>query len=204
MSSETKKNKKMNIIQIGANKGNDDLSLIINKNQPDKLVLVEPMELHNQDLLNHYGWVENLFLENLVVERESGKEVEFYYHIDDGPKYEVASLIREHIYPRHPNLSDEGIRSFKIMTININDLFYKHKLTEIDILFIDAEGFDDEIIFSIDFEKFNIKKLYFENLHIKRVEVYDFLISKGYSITKNVGLYGWSSLAEKIKKNENK
>lgn len=59
----------MNIVQIGANKGNDDLSQLIGNNQPQKLVLVEPMKLHNQDLLNHYSWVNNIFLENVVVEK---------------------------------------------------------------------------------------------------------------------------------------
>ena len=186
-----------NIIQIGANKGNDDLSQLIGNVQPQKLILVEPMKLHNQDLLNHYSWVNNIFLENVVVEKETGKDVEFFYHVEDGPKYEVASLIREHIYPRHPNLSDEGITSFIIQTININDLFKKYNLLNIDILFIDAEGYDDTIISTIDFEKYNITKLYFENLHIKNQNIYDYLENKGYSIEKNVGLYGWTSLAVK-------
>lgn len=189
----------MNIVQIGANKGNDDLTQIIGNTQPEKLVLVEPMKLHNEDLLAHYSWVNNLFLENLVIEKETGKDVEFFYHINDGPKYEVASLIREHIYPRHPNLSDEGITSFFIKSININDLFDKYNLKDIDILFIDAEGYDDTIIYTVDFEKYNIKKLYFENLHIKNLDVYSYLEQKGYAIQKNVGMYGWTSLAEKIK-----
>ena len=30
----------MNIVQIGANRGNDDLSQIIGNNRPDKLILV--------------------------------------------------------------------------------------------------------------------------------------------------------------------
>ena len=187
----------MNIVQIGACKGNDDLTLIIGNNQPNILVLVEPMKLHNQDLFNVYSWVNNLHIENIVIETVTGKEVDFFYHVDDGPKYEVASLIREHIFPRHPNLNDEGITSFKIKTMNINDLFVKYNLTNIDILFIDAEGFDDTIIFSIDFNIYNIENLYFENLHIKNQNVYEYLESKGYDIEKNVGLYGWSSLAKK-------
>jgi FkbM family methyltransferase len=188
----------MNIIQIGANKGNDDLTQIIGNNQPNILVLVEPMKLHNQDLLNNYSWVINLHIENIVIETETGKEVDFFYHVNDGPKYEVASLIREHIFPRHPNLDNQGITSFKITTMNINDLFQKYGLKIIDVLFIDAEGFDDTIIFSIDFERYDIKKLYFENLHIKNKTVYEYLESKGFRIEKNIGLYGWSSMAEKL------
>lgn len=187
----------MNIIQIGANKGNDDLSKIIGTTQPRKLILVEPMNLHNSDLLGHYSWVDNLFLENLVVAEETGKEVEFYYHVDDGPGYEVASLTKEHIYVRHPKLSYDGIKSFSVKTININDLFDKYQLKDVDILFIDAEGYDYTILRSINFDDYNIKKIYFENLHLKNSDIYDFLESKGYVIEKNVGTHGWSSAAEK-------
>ena len=54
----------MNIIQIGANRGNDDLSSIIGKTQPTKLVLVEPVKLHNTALLNYYSWVKNI---NMII-----------------------------------------------------------------------------------------------------------------------------------------
>jgi FkbM family methyltransferase len=187
----------MNIIQIGANRGNDDLSEIIGGNQPNNLILVEPMSLHNEFLLNHYNWVNNLSVENLVIDVESNKDVEFFYHLDDGPNYEVASLSKEHIYVRHTQLSPDRITSLMLKTITINDLFIKHNLTDIDILFIDAEGHDDTIIRSIDFNQFNVNKIYFENLHLKDESIFEFLINLGYQITEKTGTYGWCSLAEK-------
>ncbi len=188
----------MNIVQIGANVGNDDLSQIIGNNQPNKLILVEPMSLHNNSLLNHYNWIDNLIIENVVIDVESNKDVEFFYHLDDGPLYEVASLSKEHIYVRHTQLSPDRISSLILKTITIDDLFMKHNLNDIDILFIDAEGHDDTIIRSINFNKINIKKIYFENLHLKDNSIYEYLISQGYQITEKVGTYGWSSVAEKI------
>ena len=158
----------MNIIQIGANRGNDDLSSIIGKTQPTKLVLVEPVKLHNTALLNYYSWVENISIENLAIEEKTGKNIKFYYHIDDKPGYEVSSIIKEHIVPKHYH-SNDGIRSFMVKTININDLF----------------------------KKYNIKKLYFENLHLENQDIYKNLEDKGYKIDKHVGLNGWSSLAYK-------
>ena len=187
----------MNIIQIGANRGNDDLSEIIGDNQPNNLILVEPMSLHNEFLLNHYKWVNNLSVENLVIDVESNKDVEFFYHLDDGPNYEVASLSKEHIYVRHTQLSPDRITSLMLKTITINDLFIKHNITDIDILFIDAEGHDDTIIRSIDFNQFQINKIYFENLHLKDDSIYEFLNNLGYQITEKTGTYGWCSLAEK-------
>jgi hypothetical protein len=187
----------MNIIQIGANRGNDDVSQIIGTRQPDKLILVEPMKLHNDALNNFYGWVSNKFIENVVIDIEGGKDLEFFYHENDAPNYEISSLSKDHFFPKHPHvLSNDGLRSFFIKSININDLFRKYDLTNIDILFIDAEGHDDAIIKSIDFDNFKIYNLYFENLHIKDNNIYSYLESKGYKITHQVGHNGWTSLAE--------
>ena len=115
----------INIVQIGANKGNDDLSHLIGENQPNILVLVEPMLFHNENLKKFYGWVNNLFIENVVIDINSDNEIDFYYHLDDGPGYEVASLDPKHIYERHTHLSKDRISSIKIKTLNINDLFKK-------------------------------------------------------------------------------
>jgi len=186
----------MNIIQIGANRGNDDVSELIGNQQPNNLILVEPMKLHNEALNNFYSWVNNKFIENIVIDVEGGKEVEFFYHENDAPNYEISSLSKEHFYPKHPHvLSNDGLKSFFIKSVNINDLFKKYELNHIDILFIDAEGHDDAIIKSIDFDNYRISKLYFENLHIKDNNIYQYLESKGFKITHQVGHNGWTSLA---------
>jgi len=187
----------INIVQIGANRGNDDLSKIIGDINPNILILVEPMSLHNDELKKFYSRLDNVHIENVVIDDETGKEIDFFYHLDDGPGYEVASIDSKHIYERHTHLSKERISSLKIKTISINDLFKKFNLTEIDILFIDAEGHDDEIIKSIDFNLFKIKKIYFENLHITDFNIYNILISNGYEIVKGVGTNGWCDLAIK-------
>ena len=57
----------MTVIQIGANQGNDELTELL-KNQPiDKLILVEPLELHNVKLKQCYSNIENLFIENIAL-----------------------------------------------------------------------------------------------------------------------------------------
>lgn len=189
----------MNIVQIGANRGNDDVSEILGNIQPSKLILVEPMKLHNDSLNKYYHWVDNKFIENVVIDIEGGKDVEFFYHDNDAPYYEISSLSKDHFFPKHQHvLSEDGLRSFFIKSININDLFKKYELSNIDILFIDAEGHDDTIIKSIDFNAFKINKLYFENLHIKDDNIYAYLENNGYKIIHQIGHNGWTSLAEKI------
>jgi hypothetical protein len=83
-------------------------------------------------------------------------------------------------------------------SITVNNLLLKHKIDTLDILFIDAEGMDSEIIKSIDFNKFDIKKIYYENLHINNQELIIFLESKNYFINEGQLSNGWTN--EAIKK----
>ena len=191
----------MNIVQIGSNKGNDDLSTIIfdNKEKIKNLILVEPLSLHNNDLDNFYKDIPNRKIINSIIsDKEDDELINFYYHVEDGPGYEVASLDKNHIIKHYPSSSDDKIVEMKLPSLTIDQLLKNNDLKNIDILFIDAEGMDDRLIRSIDFNKLDIKQLYFENLHIKDNNIYNFLIEKGYIITEKTGHNNWTSLAKKI------
>ena len=185
----------MKIVQIGTCVANDDITEIISNNELDLLLLVEPMEIHNNKIMDCYKHVKNVYLENIAITDGDESEISFFYHENDGPKYEVASLEKHHILKHGYN--EEGIIELKVKSMTLNNLFEKYKLDVIDILFIDAEGMDDRLIRSINFEKYKINKLYFENLHIKDQSIYNTLSELGYSITNNTGFMGWSSLAIK-------
>lgn len=192
----------MNIVQIGVCNGNDDLTKIIDNNQPNKLILIEPLNLHNNEILNCYNWVTNIFLENVViVPQKNDNKIIFYYHIEDIPNYELSSIDKYHIL-KHERIQDKinGIREIEINTMTINELFEKYELKNIDILFIDAEGSDNDILKSVDFEKYNIDIIYFENLHIKEYDIFIYLENKGYIIDRYTLNNGWSSSAKKIDK----
>ena len=185
----------MNIIQIGTCVGDDDVTNLIQNNKIDSLVLIEPMSIHNKSILDCYKNVENVFLENIAITYDDRKEISFFYHQNDGPKYEVSSMDKNHILKHGYN--EQGIVELKVQSMTLNELFDKYNLSNIDVLFIDAEGIDDKLIKSIDFEKFQISKIFFENLHITDSSIYNFLINLGYEITQSTGFMGWSSLASK-------
>jgi FkbM family methyltransferase len=185
----------MKIIQLGVCVGNDDLTKIIVGNQPDILILVEPMKLHNEKISECYSWVRNLVIENVAISSDDKDEISFYYHENDGPLFEVASVNIEHILKHGYNQS--GIKEIKVESVTINSIFNKYNLNKIDILFIDTEGIDDLIIKSIDFDKFEIDEIYFENLHLSHPDIFSFLENKGYSIIPKWGTMGWTSYAKK-------
>jgi len=185
----------MKIIQIGTCVANDDLTQILKENEPELLVLVEPMSIHNEKIKSCYSGIKNMYLENIAITTKDEKKMKFYYHKNDGPMYEVATTDVNHIL-KHGYTID-GVVTLEVDCLNINKLFDKYELEKIDILFIDAEGLDDEIIKSIDFSKYKISKIYFENLHIRDFGVYNYLTELNYKITTHTGYNGWTSLAEK-------
>ena len=199
----------MNIVQIGTNKGNDDLTQLITKYSYsiEKFIAVEPLSVHHPDIKECYKFLPQLIIEGIAVTPiPSHEQLTFYYHKEDGPGFEVASTSKEHIlkhYFCNPKLTVDGIVELKVDCLTLNQLFNKHSLTSIEILYLDAEGLDFELIKSIDFSKFNINLIIFEHIHLDKsgFDAIEFLDSKGYDTIKNIGLHGWSHASSKRKLN---
>lgn len=190
----------MNIIQIGTCKSNDDFLDFIRKQKIiTNLILVEPMNIHNQDIINSFDGFPYT-IENSAIVDDDSKEISFYYHKDDGPRFEVASVLRSHIL-KHGYPDNEDLIELKVNCLTVNELFDKYNLTEIDYLFIDAEGLDEKIIKSIDFSKYKIKNIYFEIIHMDLNSTLEFLSMNGYDNQTNVGSNNWDCLSTKYEIN---
>lgn len=190
----------MNIVQVGVNRGNDHLTTLIQNANITSLILVEPFSVHNEYIVECYSKFTNYIIENIaIVPTEEQTELQFYYHINDHPYFEVASIDKNHILKHgatvHGALDESGLRTIDVKCLTLNKLFDKHNLTDIDILYIDAEGFDDVLVRSIDFGKYCIKEIYFEHVHIDFKAICDFLSTKGYRVKQNVAAH--TSLAIK-------
>lgn len=193
----------MNIIQIGTNRANDDVTPLVNQYSSilNKFIAVEPLSVHHSTIEECYKNMPQLIIEGIAITPTPIQEqLTFYYHKEDGPGFEVASTNREHILKHvifNPKLTEDGLVELKVDCLTLNQLFDKHTLTNIDILYIDAEGLDFELIKSIDFNRFNVTNIIYEHLHIDGEEAIKFLELKGYSTIKNYGHNGWSHAAVK-------
>ena len=114
-----------------------------------------------------------------------------------GNNYELASLNKEHSFNIRSYYDKNELIEKEIDSTTINELFDKYQLIKIDLLFIDTEGYDEKIIKSINFEKYDISELYYENLHCNTYDLRYFLETKNYEINPSVLLYGWSDNAKK-------
>lgn len=154
----------MNIIQIGANSGNDHVFNFVsqNKDSINKLILVEPMSVLENSLKECYKDFPQTIIENVAIVPNKTTEKMVFYHANSG-NYEVSTFNPTHLLGH--GLPEKDLTSSLVSVMTFSELMEKHNLTELDNLFIDTEGMDCNIIRSIDLKRFKIKKIQFESAH---------------------------------------
>lgn len=162
----------MKLVQVGANKGDDELSKYIKKNH-DKLdfaLFVEANPLHIEDLKKCYEEYENIFIENIAIKPSSYEEdtLKLYYYEDDAPLYAVTSCVKSHIEKHygHFNYNEDKLHQFEVPALTIDELFLKYNIQELDWLLLDVEGIDAELLLDTDWNKYDIKRIEYEELHL--------------------------------------
>ena len=165
-----KKNKIKNLIQIGANDGVafDDLNYFIKKFRTNS-VLVEPIkEIYNK-LQNNYKNFSFVKLENSAISDDN--TINYLYKVDK--KFlifygnhipAISSFDKKHLI-KH-NVKSSHIKKEKVKSLTIKELLKKYNITNLDLFFIDAEGYDGNIV--NDFlDKTNFRSIIiFEYIHI--------------------------------------
>ena len=138
------------LIQIGANDGLrfDDLNYFIKKYKV-KSILVEPIEEYFTNLKINYQSYDNIFFENSAITVDEKDKFLFsvsqkYIHLYDDHipginSFEIEHLIKHGVKKKH-------IIKKKINSLNISELINKYKFDNLDLLFIDAEGYDVNIV----------------------------------------------------------
>lgn len=193
----------MNIVQIGTNRAFDDVTPLVKEYSSilKKFIAVEPLSVHHKIIKECYNDIPQLILEGIAISPSPTEDkLTLYYHKEDGPGFEVTSISKEHILKHviyNPKLTAEGLIKLEVDCLTLNQLFEKHSLIDINILYIDVEGLDFKLIKSIDFNKFNITNIIYEHLHIDGEKAIQFLENKGYNTIRNYGHNGWSHAAIK-------
>jgi FkbM family methyltransferase len=163
------KNKIKSLIQIGANDGLlfDVLNQYIKKFNPSSL-LVEPVLENFEKLKKNYNNLENIKFENSAI--SVNNEITFLYKVKSS---------KIHYYDKHilgitsfnkNHLLEHGVKNLhitkeKVQCISIEKLLIKYSIKTLDLLFIDAEGYDSKIIY--DFFKNSLLRpiIIFEYIH---------------------------------------
>lgn len=159
------------LIQVGANDGLrfDSLNYYIKKYNI-RSILVEPIKENFKDLKNNYKDHKNITFENLAI--SVNDEISYLYKVNPlklknylGDHYiGITSFDKNHLI-KH-GVKKKDIIKEKVESISINNLISKHNIKKFELLFLDAEGYDADIV--LDFLKTSLIRpfIILEYLHI--------------------------------------
>lgn len=191
----------MTIVQIGACKGYDHVYNFVKDLTDNFLIIVEPMAFHQDDLERCYSPVKQknnvIQVPACIVPYEQTSKVTIYYSVNDAPEYQVASINKQHVL-KH-GYSESSIGQFSVTALTLDQLFAQYSIRALDYLFLDIEGIDAEVILAFDLNKYNIKNIQIEHLHLgnKTELVKQKFFDAGYHITGAIGGVGFDTLFTK-------
>ena len=155
--------------QIGTNNGGDLFNKLVRFVKPQLVVLVEPNISLLEDIKKNYKDIENVHIYSNAIYYKSNEDVELYIpgkrgiygsRADNGFTYSHAHFS---LIPMNDWNDKDDMVKIKTKTITFDDICKELNITSIHYLQIDTEGFDSEIIKMIDLDKYDIKKIRFEN-----------------------------------------
>jgi FkbM family methyltransferase len=196
-------------IEIGANDGthNDHLREMILRHQWHG-ILVEPVPYVFERLRQNYGHIDRLILENVAIADHDGN-LPFYYpapleDADRGrmpPWYDEIGSFSEPQVLAHadaiPDIEDRLV-STEVRCLTLESLFAKHAVRDLDLIVIDAEGYDPIILRQIDFERRRPRMVVYEHYHLgdsEREACLGLVRDHGYE-TLEEGLDTWCLLTD--------
>ena len=153
-----------------------------NSKSNDKIFVLEANPKNISSLKMCYKNFSNVNIYNLGISINNEENLTFYYTDDDAPHYQVCTSKIDHLKKHYPNTT---IKKFEIQSLSINEFLEKEvKNNIIDFLSIDLEGIDFDTLMSINMEKFEIKNISIEFIHLSPFEkkkMISHLNQNGYS-----------------------
>jgi FkbM family methyltransferase len=178
------------VVQIGTNDGNDEFCRLCMSTRISlsKVILVEPNKDLNKFIEFHYAKIANKFIENVAITDVNTGMVKLYLPkelVDEEKTKKDERYATGHFSLKIPTeyygVKTEAGKTIEVPSMTFEELCEKYSIKDIYFLQIDAEGYDEEIIKSIDFEKHNIHMIQYESTAKWESEpIVAFLESKGY------------------------
>lgn len=181
------------LIQIGSNVGNDSVQDLLTRTEHAYFVwLVEPNPYAMNDLKKNYNELAKkhriAFIESAISPTEPTTDLIEMYTLSNDKASAYTSMNNEFASKHIP---DVVLDTIKVKCVSINNLLKNINKNEIDFLFIDTEGYDIDIVDTINLNLYDIKNLIFEYIHSDGVlsfggnklnKLLDKLITNGYKV----------------------
>ena len=174
LSDLSRNRKKLFFVQIGANDGyTADPIYNLVKKYGWSGVLVEPVPEYFQKLKQSYKGVPNLSFANVAIADKNGYKT-LYGFSDQAPfwiklhtktknSFSKKTILSHSWYM--PNL-EKFIVGQKVKAINVETLIKEYTEGNVDMIFIDTEGYDFEILKQFDLKNLRPSVVYYEHKHL--------------------------------------
>jgi len=202
--SKKNKNKGIKFVQLGSNDGNwdDPIYRFIRRDNWNG-ILVEPQKVIFQRLRKNYDKISNLIFENCAVSDKRETKKLYKISFSESPWASTLSRFSEESlkelletgyaeeYAKQENINipkdlTECISSETVECYTLTEILQRNNFLKFDILVIDIEGYEDKIIYSIDFKMVKPQIILYEHAHqdtASNEKCRNYLIENGYKIS---------------------
>ena len=166
----------MCLIQIGSGSASLDTHIedgfsnfIIKKKLKKNIYIIEANSIHIDNLKKFYSKYKNIKIFNLAISPDNTflKKMVFFYCLNDAPNYQIFSNSKSFVTKHFPN---GEIKKKTVECLRISEFLDKNNIKNIDYLSIDIEGMDYDVLINLNLNKFKIKNISFEHLHLNFFE----------------------------------
>ena len=166
----------MSLIQIGSGSASLDKSIedgfskfIIKNKIKKKIYIIEANSIHINNLKKFYRKYKNVKIFNLAISPDNNflKKMVFFYCLNDAPNYQIFSNSKSFVTKHFPN---GQIKKKKVECLRLSAFIEKNNIKNLDYLSIDIEGMDYDVLINLNLNKFKIKNISFEHLHLSFFE----------------------------------
>ncbi len=189
-------------IQIGANDGMKfDPTYLYVRKYGWKGILVEPVDYVFTKLKENYRSIGGLVFENVAIGNKNG--FKNFYMLKKSEKEniplwydEIGSFSKSHVLKHRDRIKDIGERLIiaKIKVLTLKSLLEKHRISKIDFLQIDTEGYDQYILGQIPFDKLKPSMILYEDRHLssgEKEKCQKLLTDKGYTLIRGLDCFAY-------------
>jgi FkbM family methyltransferase len=185
------RNRSVFFVQVGANDGILD--------QGWRGLFIEPVGFLFERLKKNYGDTGRFIFENTAIAPAAG-EIEFYYvsekaklELGDALPYwydQLGSFDKSHILQYFDGALEPYIVSQKIAAAPLRDILERHRVSSVDILHIDTEGYDYKVLSTLDFSSHKPTVVLYEHKHLspdEKAAAESLLVAQGYRCSTHDG-----------------
>lgn len=164
----------LRFVQVGANDSGygDPLRYHILHNHWRGL-LIEPLPHIFARLKTRYPDIDGLQFANVAIDTESGERPFYHLRRSDEPGlplwYDMlGSFIKQNVLDHQQYLADipERIVETPVRCMTFDQVCAEHDVAQFDLLHIDAEGYDYEVLRTVDLTRYGVSAVLFEQKHL--------------------------------------